>query len=688
MSENQAYVTFPGVQQIESFSYTQGHGVAPGLITLDIAPQSVSDLPMYGDLKVFYNGIERLNLPMCLVDKASYTVNKSGKKIKLILKDWRWSLKKAKITATYNRKNGIGKIDTILKDAPFDEGYGLTSNAFLDPKQSLDEICNILEARLNFAHPFGGVFLKGELRKKDEFPYLKLTNKPVVQVIQQLCDKYGLVCFPEVGKGLNKGLILRTALKNSGSPPKQKSSLLTSEEAFDPPEVPKEVAVYSAPITFVKHLELHPVLEQFSEVDKSTWSDEYIIYPEDPHYVPIWEHTSVLFALQNGRNGAGVESPKRIWGIEAIRAGGVASTMAIPKGQYLQKYRIGHGGYNHFTCEKEELPDNQIFLKTQWKNAFAISNILGETNFYKPTIYHYSMISLLDYFPYQVDRNREEIGDRLGWIKNQNVQYSRPVVWGNRSRDGYMHNYSTEESIDQYYLAQDERGEKHSKNSYIIHALDKRGDGSSYSIDKKNRVVSLSRPLYRWADVRTLSDRLQNYNHDLDRAENLYVVPPYIFILAPFHLRSSITGDHLRLKRSEVVNANGVGREYVYIDDIKPYFFDDYNESNFDECQEKMRKEIRKLSASYKSVVAGKKSSYAGIVPMLLNGIVKSVNYSITQGGSTTTVNIGADLGFAMSRTNSQNYRDLSFALDREDYDEFHNPDNNFGREAEDFPFS
>lgn len=107
MSDNHAYVTFPGVEQIESFSYAQGHGVAPGVINLVITPQSVSQLPMYGDLKVFYNGLERLHLPMCLVDNASHTVNKSGKRLKLVLKDWRWSITNAKITATYNRKMAL-----------------------------------------------------------------------------------------------------------------------------------------------------------------------------------------------------------------------------------------------------------------------------------------------------------------------------------------------------------------------------------------------------------------------------------------------------------------------------------------------------------------------------------------------------------------------------------------------------
>ena len=685
MSDNHAYVTFPGGEQIESFSYAQGHGVAPGVINLVITPQSVSQLPMYGDLKVFYNGLERLHLPMCLVDNASHTVNKSGKRLKLVLKDWRWSITNAKITATYNRKNGVGELDVIKENADFDQGHGITSNVFLDPKQSLSEICDILQARLNFARPrdVPPVKLVGDLRRDDEFPFLKLKNKSIVQVIQQLCDKYGLVCFPEVVQG---NLILRTARNNSGGSPKISVGLLREEEAFDPPEVPREVRVYTAPITFVKHLELHPVLTAVRQQNNPE-EGASIAFPEDPHYVPLQEHYEITSVFKFGRFGQQNDSSKKIYGPEQIRGRGVMGSLS--RREYLRKYRIGHGGYDRFTNEKVNLPDNQIFLKTVWKNPFPISINPQGQNFYSPKIYHYSMISLLDHFPYQVDRNTNDQLFKFGLNLDQAVQYSKPVVWGNWARRG-VGNQTLDSSIDRYYLGATERGEEYFRNAYMYHAIEPNSEGCSYSIDKKNRVVNLEQAMYAFGNDDTLSDYGMGYSRPQNSQINqkMYTVPAYLFIFAPFHLRSNITGDHLRLNRTEVVNPLGVGREYVYIEDIKPYFVDDFNEGNLDACFEQLRKEIEKLSASYKAVKMGKKSEYAGIVPVALNGFIKSVLYTITASGSTTTVNIGADLGFAMTRKNYQNYRNLSFALNRRDYDDFHDPNEGFGREAEDFPFS
>lgn len=115
----QALLSFPGVSQVLSWSFTLSHGISPSVAQVEIAPQFGVPAEI-GTMLVTFGDIE-LAFPGCVLDSATVRRDPaSGMIVHLSIVDRRWAWRYGQISGRYNVRRRDGALDPDTEQAPQD----------------------------------------------------------------------------------------------------------------------------------------------------------------------------------------------------------------------------------------------------------------------------------------------------------------------------------------------------------------------------------------------------------------------------------------------------------------------------------------------------------------------------------------------------------------------------------------
>lgn len=109
-------ISFPGIRTIYKFSYTLSLGVTPGVIELEVEPQSFS-FPLVGAFSATYLN-RRLVVSECRVVEGSFQFDSNGKITSLKLLDGRWKWLYGSVWHQYNRPEGENRFISDSRASP------------------------------------------------------------------------------------------------------------------------------------------------------------------------------------------------------------------------------------------------------------------------------------------------------------------------------------------------------------------------------------------------------------------------------------------------------------------------------------------------------------------------------------------------------------------------------------------
>ena len=109
-------LSFPGVDQVLSWSFTLSHGITPSAALVEIAPQF--GLPAEVGPMVISFGSLALEFDDCVLDSANVRRNQSGMIVSLSILDRRWRWRYGQISGRYNVRQKNGRLDPDTEQSP------------------------------------------------------------------------------------------------------------------------------------------------------------------------------------------------------------------------------------------------------------------------------------------------------------------------------------------------------------------------------------------------------------------------------------------------------------------------------------------------------------------------------------------------------------------------------------------
>ena len=109
-------LSFPGVDQILSWSFTLSHGITPSAALVEIAPQF--GLPAEVGTMVISFGDVALEFADCVLDSANVRRNEAGMIVSLSILDRRWRWRYGQISGRYNVRQKNGQLDPSTEQSP------------------------------------------------------------------------------------------------------------------------------------------------------------------------------------------------------------------------------------------------------------------------------------------------------------------------------------------------------------------------------------------------------------------------------------------------------------------------------------------------------------------------------------------------------------------------------------------
>ena len=101
----QGVFTWSGITNVISAKYTQGHGVTPDVINVEMVPQAVNTFAASGTATFSYSGVT-VPLNECLIDQASLRLDENAHIGHLRIFDRRWKWRAGgEINGIYNVKD-------------------------------------------------------------------------------------------------------------------------------------------------------------------------------------------------------------------------------------------------------------------------------------------------------------------------------------------------------------------------------------------------------------------------------------------------------------------------------------------------------------------------------------------------------------------------------------------------------
>lgn len=112
----QALLSFPGISQVISWSFTLSHGITPSVAQVEIAPQF--GVPAEIGTMVISFGDVSLEFPGCVLDRATVRRDRAGMVVSLAILDRRWAWRFGAISGRYNVRRKDGALDSDTEQSP------------------------------------------------------------------------------------------------------------------------------------------------------------------------------------------------------------------------------------------------------------------------------------------------------------------------------------------------------------------------------------------------------------------------------------------------------------------------------------------------------------------------------------------------------------------------------------------
>lgn len=239
---NQGTVSFPGVSQVVSASYTLQHGITPGIASVETVPQA-GFAGTGGTLTFTYTrdtgGPITISLPNCKIARAEFSIGPQGRIWRLQILDRRWKWAFPTISGFYNRRNEKGQV--------MDE----TGVPVRQTKKNARELATLLLTALNETG-FDVAALP-----TTSYPTVEWDAENAAQALAQLADDHGC----RVVLGLDNAVHIYKL--NVGAALPLLPEAIDYSGSIDPPEVPDKIGVACA---HVRH-QCDLVLEAVGEND-------------------------------------------------------------------------------------------------------------------------------------------------------------------------------------------------------------------------------------------------------------------------------------------------------------------------------------------------------------------------------------------------------------------------------------
>ena len=240
------YVTYPGVQSVLNFEFTDSAGLSPSRAYLDIMPQD--EVPLLdGDLDIYYfddsNGSYHITIKDMHLDSANYQRDSGGKVVRLNLMDERWRWGFGEISGRYNFRQAK------CYDAAFAEGAAVD---FVDPdhEKNPQEMAELLIEAMGYSDSdWDYSILPTEPRPNVDWDH---TNP--AQELARLADQFGCRIVPVRSDGSWAIVKLGEGADLPDQWPYQDPG-----DGIDPVEAPDYLKIVTAPILYEARLPLEAV---------------------------------------------------------------------------------------------------------------------------------------------------------------------------------------------------------------------------------------------------------------------------------------------------------------------------------------------------------------------------------------------------------------------------------------------
>lgn len=216
----QGVFTWSGISNVISAKYTQGHGVTPDVINVEMVPQAVNTFAAYGTATFSYAGVT-VPLNECLVDQASLRLDANAHIGHLRIFDRRWKWRAGgEINGTYNVKEDNGSlIAATAKTA-----------------QELAELCLLAMGETSYSVT---------ALPSAAYPAVKWIGAHPATELQELCDQYG--CAVVLGYGTDPVTVVQLGT-GLGAP--ANSDAIAVNAGLDTDAAPDSIKLYGGPYTF------------------------------------------------------------------------------------------------------------------------------------------------------------------------------------------------------------------------------------------------------------------------------------------------------------------------------------------------------------------------------------------------------------------------------------------------------
>lgn len=259
----QGLAYFPGINQLVSATYTRSHGTAPGVATVEIAPQA-NFTASTGTLEFAY-GNTRLPFRNCRLDQHSFRLNSQGEVWALAIQDRRWMWAYGEISGHYNVRNPDG---SVMKRNGNVEGLKTTERS---PRE-LATACLIAMGE--------SAFDVSEL-PDDMRPEVHWERHNPAQALSMLCDQFGCRVVLKLDDSVK-------ICKTGTGAELIKLSVMEDSLSINPRQMPSEIKVVCNRTRFQADLVLIPVGMDL---------DGEVVPIDDLSYAPAagWSRVNPLF---------------------------------------------------------------------------------------------------------------------------------------------------------------------------------------------------------------------------------------------------------------------------------------------------------------------------------------------------------------------------------------------------------
>lgn len=253
MADRHGIALWPGVNGFISCSYTQSHGISPGIAALTIPEQDVSRIASYGML-VITDGVGTIKLPRCkIIDVQFSGGGGSPRTITLLIADRRWMWKFGGISGNWNQIDPYPDPDSFPPGEYIAPGGPYMPGTYRTAEKLLADCL----AALNEVNPL--------ISPPPQVPIAaNWDNETPAAAMQAICDTLGY-------RIVYRHTIDQVAIVQAGVgiplPVGAGLSVISGSDGIDPPERPNSFQLVGGDTVWNDYLELEPVtLEQSGAV--------------------------------------------------------------------------------------------------------------------------------------------------------------------------------------------------------------------------------------------------------------------------------------------------------------------------------------------------------------------------------------------------------------------------------------